>query len=114
VAQSSASSLPVTVTARPGRAGEVVVAIVGELDVSGAPKVREALLTALGEGAHRVTIDLSGLAFIDSTGLGVIVGAFKRARAQEVDFVLTKPSKSVIRVFEIAGLDKILPVELFQ
>ena len=101
-------------SARPGRAGEVVVAIVGELDVSGAPRVREALLSALSEGAQRVAIDLSGLAFIDSTGLGVLVGAFKRARAQSVDFVLTKPSKSVSRVFEIAGLDKILPVELFQ
>jgi anti-sigma B factor antagonist len=114
IAVSSASFPPLAVTARPGEAGEVVVAVVGELDVSGAPRVREALLAALTEGAHRVTIDLSALSFIDSTGLGVLVGAYKRARSQSVDLVLTNPTRSVARVFEIAGLDKVLPVELFQ
>lgn len=91
--------------------GTAVIALVGELDVAGAPRVRQAVVDVLDADIERVVVDLSGLSFIDSTGLGVLVGAYKRARAVGADFAVARPSTAVARVFQIAGIDKILPVE---
>jgi anti-sigma B factor antagonist len=87
------------------------IALEGELDLAGSPCVRQALVDAINDGAGRVAVDLSSLSFVDSTGLGVLVGAYKRARSFDIEFVLVNPTRAVARVFEIAGLDRVMPIE---
>ena len=58
-----------------GRDGWFVLEVEGEIDMATAPKLRERLLAAVNDGAHRVVVDLSEVAFVDSTGLGVLIGA---------------------------------------
>lgn len=111
MAVSSVPMLPVAVSASRRRDGTIVVTLAGELDVAGAPIVRQALVDALNDGAPLLVVDLSQLGFIDSTGLGVLVGALKRAHSMDAEFVLANPSRAVSRVFEIAGLDRVMPVE---
>jgi anti-sigma B factor antagonist len=80
-----------------------VLALRGELDVNGGPRLRDALIDAIGEGGRRVVVDLEGVDFIDSAGLGVLVGGLKRARTRDGDLVLVATGVSVRKVLEITG-----------
>jgi len=84
-----------------------VLALRGELDVESGPKLREALLEAIGEGGRRVVVDLEGVDFIDSAGLGVLVGGLKRARSNDGDLALVATGRSVLKVLEITGLTRV-------
>ena len=64
------------------------VELVGRLDVRGAGAAREALHEALARGSGRLLVDLSGVELLDATGLGVLVGAHRRARLQDRELVL--------------------------
>ena len=92
------------------RNGFTVVSVMGEMDVYTAPQFRQRLVEVLTQGKSRIVVDLEGLEFIDSTGLGVLVGALKRARNQDgdIELVLTKPA--IARVFEITGLTKVFAI----
>ena len=89
------------------------VAVRGEVDVYTSPQLKQAFEGLLhgDAGARTVVIDLSGLDFIDSTGLGVLVGALKRARASGGDVVFTTPPASIMKVFEITGLTSLFAIE---
>jgi anti-sigma B factor antagonist len=65
----------VDLTERQTREGGTLIAIDGELDAATAPRLRERLLEAIGNGGRDTTVDLGGCTFIDSTGLGVIIEA---------------------------------------
>ncbi len=84
-----------------------VLTVAGELDVVGAPELREHVMTAVHEGRHRLVMDLTGVDFIDSFGLGVIVGALKRARLLGGDLRLVVPEPRIRRVFELCDLDRV-------
>ena len=73
-----------------------VLAVSGEVDVATAPRLRERLVALVAEGHHRIVVDLDGVDFLDSTGLGVLVGALKRVRTHDGDLALvcTKPRSS--------------------
>ena len=90
-------------------ADEQVVAVAGQIDLYTAPELKVALSEAILEGAQRVTVDLSGTTFMDSTGLGVLVGAKKRLRALDGSIAIVCPDTSIRRLFEISGL-----VHLFE
>ncbi|HEV3226643.1 MAG TPA: STAS domain-containing protein [Acidimicrobiales bacterium] len=85
--------------------GWTVLAVSGEIDIATAPSLRERLHSLLAEDQHRLVIDLDDVGFLDSTALGVMVGALKRARTDggEVRIVCTQPR--VRKVFEITRLD---------
>ena len=85
-----------------------VLRVGGELDVVGAPDLRKAVVTAVAEGTRLLAVDLSELDFIDSFGLGAVVGALKRLRQRGGDLALVCPSPRIRRVFEICDLDRIL------
>lgn len=91
-------------------AGATVVAVVGEIDVATAPALRDRLQSCIDHGATKVVVDLLGVPFLDSTALGVLVGASKRLRDQggSLRIVLTEPR--VAKVFEITGLTETLPL----
>ncbi|HMF84314.1 MAG TPA: STAS domain-containing protein [Acidimicrobiia bacterium] len=82
-----------------------IVVVEGEVDVATAPSLRDELYRLIEDGAGRVVVDLSAMDFIDSTGLGVFVGALKRARERGGGIELRGLKPSARKVFEITGLD---------
>jgi anti-sigma B factor antagonist len=87
-----------------------VIAVGGELDMRAAPELKGAIALALDEDASRVVVDLSDATFIDSTGMGTLVAALKRLRKRggSLELVCTEPN--LLRVFELTGLDRLLPI----
>jgi anti-sigma B factor antagonist len=90
--------------------GWTLVAVYGELDVASAPTLRERLIELVTEGSHRLVLDLEGLDFLDSTGLGAIISALKRARTNGGDLRLVCTQSRIRRLFEITALDKAFPL----
>jgi anti-sigma B factor antagonist len=93
--------------ARPGD-GRVIVKASGELDLSSAPELEAALREAQAERGE-VVLDFSELAFIDSTGVHVVLGAFHAAESAGMGFAITGVAGEVLRAFELVGLVDRLP-----
>lgn len=91
-------------------AGWTVVAIHGELDIASAPAFRERLIDIVNDRGVNLVLDLDGIDFLDSTGLGVIVGALKRVRTQDGDLRIVCSQPRIRRLFEITGLDRAMPL----
>lgn len=87
-----------------------VVSVNGEVDVAGAPRLREAMIELIASGASQITINLEGADFIDSTGLGVLVGGLKRVRTIGGDLRLVCTNSRILKVFEITGLDSVFSI----
>ena len=87
-----------------------VVALVGELDAGGATEARSALARLIDAGPTTLTVDLGRLDFIDSVGLGVLIGAHRQAEAADVGLVLSGPTPTCLRVLEITGLTSVLDI----
>jgi anti-anti-sigma factor len=85
--------------------GSVVVRLAGELDLYNAHEVREALLECCAEGPSRLVVDLSGVKFIDSTALGVLIEARTKLENRR-GFLLAAPGLETKRALEISGLDR--------
>ncbi len=89
--------------------GAAVVVLSGEIDVAAAPELHEALLGEVASFRFTV-VDLSGVTFLDSSGLSVLVTALRRARERAEDVVLCAPTAGVRRVLELAGLAEVFHV----
>jgi anti-sigma B factor antagonist len=87
-----------------------VVAAIGQVDVATAPRLRQVLTELQYGGVVRLAIDLDGVEFLDSFGLGVIVGAVRRARAHDGEVALVCSRARLLHLFELAGLDRILRI----
>ena len=85
--------------------GSVVVSLAGELDLYNAHEVREALLECCAEAPNRLVVDLSGVKFIDSTALGVLIEARTKLENRR-GFLLAAPGLETRRALEISGLDR--------
>ncbi|HEX9969957.1 MAG TPA: STAS domain-containing protein [Acidimicrobiales bacterium] len=86
-----------------------IVEVSGEVDVCTAPRLRHALMDVIDSGGVAVLdIDLAHLGFIDSTGLGVLVGALRRIRAEGGDLRLLNPRAGVEKALQITGLTDVL------
>ena len=88
------------------------IQIEGEVDVSCAQDLREELASALDDKPERVEVDLSAMPYIDSTGIGVLVGFAHRATDEGVDFALVAPQANVARVLSLLGVAEELNVVL--
>ena len=88
------------------------IQVEGEVDVSCAQDLREELALALDAKPVRVEVDLSAMPYIDSTGIGVLVGFAHRATDEGVEFSFVAPQANVARVFKLLGVDKELNVVL--
>jgi anti-sigma B factor antagonist len=88
----------------------MVVHLQGEVDLASAPQVRRGLYELIDRGSHRIAVDLTDVEFMDSTGLGVLIGALKRLRENEGAMALAGIRPSVARVFEVTGLDRIFTI----
>ena len=89
-----------------------VAKVSGDLDIATAPSLREQLVGAVTDGRVHLVLDLTGVGFLDSTGLGVIVGVLKRARTLGGDLRLVCPGTAVRRVFEVTALDRTMPLAM--
>ena len=92
------------------RDGWSVVTIDGDLDVYTAPRLRDLLLDRIDKGQCRIALDLSRVKFLDSTGLGVMVGGQKRAKERSGELALFGASDQVRRILNITDLIKVLPL----
>src|SRR6476660_8113089 len=90
--------------------GYAVLAVRGEVDVYTAPRLRERLVELVSQGKHQIVVNLEGVDFLDSTGLGVLVGGLKRLRSHDGDLTLVCTQHRILKVFEITGLTKVFAI----
>ena len=88
-----------------------LVALAGRLDVAGAGVARDALHEAIPAGSGPLTVDLSEVELLDATGLGVLVGAHRRARLQDRELILCDARPRVARLLSLTRLDRVIAVE---
>jgi len=90
--------------------GAAVFAVNGELDIYTAPEFKERLASLIEGGTHQLILDLEGLEFLDSTGLGALLGALKKIRSHDgyIDIVCTQ--RRILRIFKITSLDKVFGI----
>ena len=92
------------------REGVAVIALSGEADVYTSPRIKQEIVDLLNNGTHKLVIDLTGVEYLDSTGLGVLIGGLKRARERDGDLKLICDNLRILRIFEITGLTKIFDI----
>jgi anti-sigma B factor antagonist len=88
-----------------------VVSAAGELDLASVAPLERELDQVIDRGARRVIVDLTGVSFIDSVSLGVLVREAQRLRANDGACVLVADDPRILRVFEITGLDRMFGLE---
>jgi anti-sigma B factor antagonist len=91
-------------------AGHTVLEVGGEVDVYTAPKLRERIAELLDSGVKAVVVDLGRVEFMDSTGLGVLVGGLRKARAGQATFGVVCRQEPLLKIFRITALDQVLPL----
>lgn len=84
-----------------------LVSVSGEADLHTAPELKAALVEAIDAGAAVLVVDLSGTTFIDSSALGVLIGALKRVSPKGGRVALVVPDPNVRRIFELTLLDRV-------
>ena len=90
---------------------EFVIAIKGEIDVYSAPGFKESLTESINDVDHDIILDCSELSYIDSMGLGILVGALKRVKEKGKNIIIRNPKSTVRKLFKITGLDKAFIIE---
>jgi anti-sigma B factor antagonist len=95
---------------REGGRRSVVATLVGELDIYTVSSVRATLDDLLVDGASPVVVDLTGLTFMDSSGLGTLVAAHKKARVLRSALVVVCADGVVLRLLSVTGLIRVLHV----
>jgi anti-sigma B factor antagonist len=86
-----------------------LVSVSGEIDLYTAERLQQGIGEATSVGADTVLLDLSGVGFIDSTALGVIVQETKRLEGRGHALILVTNDPRTLRVLEVTGLDRVLP-----
>ena len=97
----------ISTTPRPER---YTIAVTGEIDISNADKLRNAIDLALEQPTERVELDFTDVAYIDSTGIGVLVGAAHHADEHGKGFAVVNAQAPVMRVAKLLGVDKDLSI----
>jgi len=101
--------MPLEVESRPADNGVTVLAPTGRLDVAGAPALKEAIGEVVRNGPPKVVIDMEGVSFVDSTGLGSVIAALKQIRNSQGELRLAAPNQQVRVVLELTTLDRVFP-----
>ncbi len=83
-----------------------VIAVAGEVDISNADKLRTAVDMALEQPCEAIALDLSEVPYIDSTGIGVLVGAAHRAEERGKGFAVERVQPNVLRIVQLLGVDQ--------
>lgn len=90
--------------------GLTVLSVAGEIDVYTAPRLRDRISELVGEGVYRIVVDLESVDFLDSTGLGVLVGGLKKVRSHGGSLALVCTQERLLKIFRITGLAKVFAI----
>jgi anti-sigma B factor antagonist len=91
--------------------GIAVVTVGGEVDVYTAPRLKQALLDLTDDGTRALVVDLNGVEYLDSTGLGVLIGGLKRARERGETFRVVCATPRIRRIFDITDLAPVFDLD---
>jgi anti-sigma B factor antagonist len=92
------------------RDGAHVLTLRGEIDVYTAPRLRQAIVDLVENGAGHIVVDMTKVEFLDSTGLGVLVEGLKRVRTHEGVMSVVATQDKILKIFDITGLNKAFPM----
>lgn len=87
-----------------------ILDVAGEVDVFTAPKLRERLVQLIDQGHDKIVVNLDGVGFMDSTGLGTLVGGLKRMKERGGVMPLVCANRPVLRILTITGLDAVFSI----
>jgi anti-sigma B factor antagonist len=87
-----------------------VLTLRGEIDVYTAPRLRQAIIDLVDGGATRIVVDMERVDFLDSTGLGVLVGGLKRVKTKDGSLAIVATQDKILKIFDITGLNKVFPI----
>jgi anti-sigma B factor antagonist len=90
--------------------GIEVVDVEGEIDIYTAPRLRELLIDLASKNSYQLVINLDRAGFLDSTGLGVLVGGLNRVRAHDGSLDLVCTQERMLKIFKITGLTKVFGI----
>ena len=90
--------------------GCTVIEVGGEIDVYTAPKLRECIVDLVNRGNYHLVVDMEDVEFLDSTGLGVLVGGLKRVRAHDGSLRRVCTQERLLTIFRITGLTKVFAI----
>lgn len=93
---------------------EYTVQLTGEIDVYTVPKLKELLLSLTEKKQAKITVDLLHTSYIDSTGLGVFISAYKTTEKSNNELTIINVHEHVFRLFQVTGLDRIMNVHVID
>ena len=88
----------------------MVVEVGGEIDVYTAPRLREKMVELVNAGHYHLVVDMESVDFLDSTGLGVLVGGLKRVRSHDGSLRIVCTQERLLKIFRITGLTRVFPI----
>lgn len=91
-----------------------IIEVGGEIDVYTAPRLRDKITELVSEGSYDLVIDMEKVDFLDSTGLGVLVGGLKKVRAHDGSMRLICNQERLLKIFRITGLAKVFAIHSSQ
>ena len=92
------------------RDGIEVIDVQGEIDIYTAPRLRELLINLVSEGNYQLVVNLDKVGFLDSTGLGVLVGGLRRVRAHDGSLELVCTQQPILKILKITGLTEVFGI----
>jgi anti-sigma B factor antagonist len=90
--------------------GTHIVAVAGEIDLFTAPEFKQRVSAPIDEGRTHVVVDLTDTTFIDSSSLGVLIGAHRRLRRLDGRLVIVCSNDAIVKTFRITGLDGVFTI----
>lgn len=102
--------MDIKVSVRPISESTQVIEVQGEIDVYTSPRVKDTINNLIDQGVFSLIISLESVRYIDSTGLGVLIGALKKVREHDGHIVLVCNNPHIRKIFSITGLVKIFEI----
>ena len=90
--------------------GIEIIDVGGEIDIYTAPRLRELLIDLVSKNNYQLVVNMDKVEFLDSTGLGVLVGGLKRVRAHDGSLDLVCTQERILKIFRITGLTKVFGI----
>jgi anti-sigma B factor antagonist len=100
----------VKIAVEPRQGGVAVARVTGRLDFAAAPNARDQFANAVAGGQNKLVVDLSKVEFVDSAGLGTLIGGMRRARQAGGDLRIANPTDQVTMLLSLTSLDQVLKI----